>query len=133
MHDLLPNCPLVPKNPKLYRVCSFFNLNSFSYPFLGYGLTSPRVHLLPASFGMKKLGSVGPLLPNLKLRLVADAEGLVDAEEGQDSRGEIWVRGPTVMKGYLNNARATREAITPDGWFKTGDMAHETRMGIIIL
>jgi acyl-CoA synthetase (AMP-forming)/AMP-acid ligase II len=67
------------------------------------------------------MGSIGILLPNLEARLVTDENGEVDAEEGQP--GELWLRGPSVMKGYLNNKAATEAAITPDGWFKTGDIA----------
>lgn len=84
---------------------------------------------MPAIHGMRKLGSVGYLLPNLKLRLVVDGEGPgnIDAEEGQP--GEIWIRGPTVMKGYLNNVAATKDSITPDGWFKTGDIGTRDEEG----
>ncbi|KAG5721096.1 putative 4-coumarate--CoA ligase 1, partial [Termitomyces sp. T112] len=87
----------------------------------GYGLTetSPSTHFLPVSDAVRKVGSIGILLPNLEARLVVD----VDAEANEGEPGELWIRGPTVMKGYLNNAAATKDSITPDEWFKTGDIA----------
>ncbi|KAJ7665916.1 AMP binding protein [Mycena polygramma] len=95
----------------------------------GYGLTemSPTTHLLPQADCDRKMGSIGLLLPNLEARLVEDEDGEVDAEEGRP--GELWIRGPTVMKGYLNNAEATANAITRDGWFKTGDVAVKDKEG----
>ncbi|KAJ3574536.1 hypothetical protein NP233_g1706 [Leucocoprinus birnbaumii] len=90
----------------------------------GYGLTetSPTTHLQP-EHGLYKPGSIGVLLPNLEARLVVDGEGdgEIDAEEGQP--GELWIRGPNVMKGYLNRPDATKDSITHDKWFKTGDVA----------
>ncbi|KAJ7647638.1 AMP binding protein [Roridomyces roridus] len=88
-----------------------------------YGLTetSPTTHMLPLKDAIRKIGSIGILLPNLEARLVEDDDGKVDAGEGQP--GELWVRGKTVMKGYLNNPTATANAITSEGWFKTGDVA----------
>ncbi|PPQ89783.1 hypothetical protein CVT25_008160 [Psilocybe cyanescens] len=92
---------------------------------VGYGLTetSPTTHITPIEGAGSHLGSIGVLLPNLEARLIVDGDGNgeIDAAEGQP--GEIWLRGPTVMKGYLNNPTATADAITPDGWFKTGDIA----------
>ncbi|KAG5342590.1 hypothetical protein C0989_012094 [Termitomyces sp. Mn162] len=87
----------------------------------GYGLTelSPTTHLLPTPDAIRKVGSIGILLPNLEARLVVD--DTIEAGEGQP--GELWIRGPIVMKGYLNNVVATKDSITPDGWFKTGDIA----------
>ncbi|KAI0052986.1 AMP binding protein [Auriscalpium vulgare] len=97
----------------------------------GYGLTetSPVTHVLPPAYHLSKLGSIGPLLPNLEARLVADDDGdvVVDAKDGE--RGEVWIRGPIVMKGYLNNPTATANAITPDGWFKTGDIGVRDKDG----
>jgi len=74
------------------------------------------------------------LLPNMEARIVDDdgkdvilpplkkkKKGHVRSSD--DGRGELWVRGPNVMKGYLNHPSATADSITPDGWFKTGDMA----------
>lgn len=87
----------------------------------GYGLTetSPTTHLLPIDDHLRKVGSIGPLLANLEARLVI--EDVEDAKEGEP--GELWIRGPSIMKGYLNNVEATKNALTPDGWFKTGDVA----------
>lgn len=96
----------------------------------GYGLTetSPVTHLLPAKDGVRKVGSIGILLPNLEARLVAsDEDNIIDAAPGEP--GELWVRGPTVMKGYLNNPSATANSITADGWFKTGDVATRDKDG----
>ncbi|KAK4943650.1 hypothetical protein LTR10_016747 [Elasticomyces elasticus] len=65
-----------------------------------------------------EVGSLGPILPCLEVRLVDD--DFSDVDDGVP--GELLVRGPTVMRGYLNNATATTEAFH-DGWFRTGDIA----------
>jgi 4-coumarate--CoA ligase len=87
----------------------------------GYGMTelSAASHITPP--GASKPGSVGVTAPNTQTRIVDPATG-ADLEPGVD--GEIWVRGPQVMKGYLNNPQATAAAIDPDGWLHTGDLGH---------
>jgi acyl-CoA synthetase (AMP-forming)/AMP-acid ligase II len=87
----------------------------------GYGLTelSPGSHMHPEDAGTPPPGSVGVLHPNTECRLV-DPVSLLDVGVGE--RGEIWVRGPQVMKGYLNRPDATAEMITPDRWLRTGDI-----------
>jgi acyl-CoA synthetase (AMP-forming)/AMP-acid ligase II len=87
----------------------------------GYGMTesSPVSHLTPP--GMLKLGSVGVTAPNTETRVVDPASG---EDLGIDADGELWVRGPQVMKGYLNNPRATALTLDEDGWLHTGDIGH---------
>ncbi|HZU18934.1 MAG TPA: AMP-binding protein [Candidatus Dormibacteraeota bacterium] len=87
----------------------------------GYGMTelSPGSHMHPEEPGMAKPGTVGVLHPSTECRLVDPATGR-DAAPG--APGEIWVRGPQVMKGYLNRPEATAEVLTPDGWLRTGDI-----------
>jgi acyl-CoA synthetase (AMP-forming)/AMP-acid ligase II len=87
----------------------------------GYGMTelSPGSHMHAEDAGAPPPGSVGVLHPNTECRLV-DPGTLRDVAAGE--RGEIWVRGPQVMKGYLNRPEATAEMITPDGWLRTGDV-----------
>lgn len=68
--------------------------------------------------------SVGEVLANCEAKLV-DAETETDAEITKSyERGELWVRGPNVMKGYWRNPDATKATITPDGWLRTGDIAY---------
>ena len=87
----------------------------------GYGMTelSPVTHVIPLD-GTPKPGSIGPSVPNTESRIV-DTESGEDVPTGE--RGELWVRGPQVMAGYLNNEQATRETIDEDGWLHTGDVA----------
>jgi acyl-CoA synthetase (AMP-forming)/AMP-acid ligase II len=87
----------------------------------GYGLTetSPVTHVIRPD-GVNKPGSIGPPLPGTECRLV-DPETGEDVAEGE--RGELWIRGPQVMAGYLNNAEATAATIDEDGWLHTGDIA----------
>jgi 4-coumarate--CoA ligase len=66
--------------------------------------------------------SVGEMLANCEAKIVLDDEGKVEAPQGE--RGEVWVRGPNVMKGYWNKPEATAETITKDGWLRTGDVAY---------
>ena len=86
----------------------------------GYGMTelSPVSHVVPEDD--YKSGSVGTLLASTEARIVDDETGK-DAERG--GRGELWIRGPQVMKGYLNNEEATAITIDADGWLHTGDVA----------
>jgi acyl-CoA synthetase (AMP-forming)/AMP-acid ligase II len=87
----------------------------------GYGMTelSPVSHLTPS--GWFRPGSVGVTTPNTETRIVDPATG-EDVPDGED--GEVWVRGPQVMKGYLNNPAATALTLDGDGWLHTGDIGH---------
>jgi len=65
-----------------------------------------------------KSGSVSPLMPNTRMRIVDDDGN--DVQEGEE--GEFIMKGPIVARGYYDNEQATKEAFTEDGWFKTGDI-----------
>jgi len=88
----------------------------------GYGLTetSPVTHCNPIDPERVKPGTIGPPLPDTECRLVDPDSG---AELGAGERGELWIRGPQVMSGYLNNPEATAATIDEDGWLHTGDVA----------
>ncbi|KAF2087405.1 acetyl-CoA synthetase-like protein [Saccharata proteae CBS 121410] len=73
--------------------------------------------------------SVGEISPNCEAKIV-DENG---NEVPRGSRGEIWVRGPIVMKGYWNNPRATQETVTQDGWLRTGDIAYVDKDGLFFI
>jgi acyl-CoA synthetase (AMP-forming)/AMP-acid ligase II len=85
----------------------------------GYGLTetSPVTHATVP--GQGRTGSIGVPISNTEVRVVDPASG---DDLGVGEEGEIWIRGPQVMKGYLNNPEATRNMIDPDGWLHTGDI-----------
>ena len=96
----------------------------------GYGMTelSPVSHVSP--FGEGKPGASGVAVPNTESRIV-NPETLDDMAPGED--GELWIRGPQVMVGYLNNPKATAETITEDGWLRTGDIAHFDEDGYLFI
>jgi len=87
----------------------------------GYGMTeaSPVTHFsADEELESTDPGAIG--------RLVGSTEGrLVDPETGEDTDGdgEIWIRGPQVMRGYLDDEAATQATVTADGWLRTGDVA----------
>jgi acyl-CoA synthetase (AMP-forming)/AMP-acid ligase II len=87
----------------------------------GYGMTeaSPVTHFsADEELESTDPGAIG--------RLVGSTEGrLVDPETGEDTDGdgEIWIRGPQVMRGYLDDEAATQATLTADGWLRTGDVA----------
>jgi acyl-CoA synthetase (AMP-forming)/AMP-acid ligase II len=89
----------------------------------GYGLTetSPATHVTSEDPSLSKYGSIGYLVSNTECRVVDPATG-DDVATGQD--GEIWLRGPQVMRGYLNCPDATRATIDADGWLHSGDIGH---------
>ena len=86
----------------------------------GYGLTetSPVTHTNTPQ-KETRITSVGTSLPNTEWRIV-DVDTGADAPTGE--LGEVCIRGPQVMLGYLNNSEATRAMIDPDGWLHTGDI-----------
>lgn len=69
-------------------------------------------------------------LPGIEHRLVDPATG---EDVGPGGRGELWVRGPNVMSGYLNNAEATAQTLDADGYLHTGDVATATPEGVITI
>ncbi len=88
----------------------------------GYGLTetSPCTHFVSDKLAGTMPGSIGPAAPNTEYRIVDVATG---EDAPPDEAGELCIRGPQVMKGYLNNPQATAHTIDPDGWLHTGDVA----------
>lgn len=89
----------------------------------GYGMTetSPVTHSSPSSPEAVKFGSVGVAAPNTECKIVDLTTG---ESAGPRTEGEVCVRGPQVMKGYLNKPDATAITIDSDGWLHTGDIGY---------
>lgn len=90
----------------------------------GYGMTETSPVVLFTPLTNKRYASTGFLTSNTEAKIVA-----LDGEEnlyglGPNQTGELCVRGPQVMKGYLNNPQATDDTFYPGNWLRTGDVAH---------
>ncbi len=92
---------------------------------IGYGLTETAPLIAGAVGKMVRVGSTGPSLPDVQIRLDD-----VNPDTGQ---GEIVVKTPCCMKGYYKNEEATRAVFTDDGWFRTGDLGAITDDGWIYI
>lgn len=81
---------------------------------IGYGLTETSPLLAGVNPQTIRLESTGPSVHNVELK--------INDPDPKTGEGEIWARGPNVMKGYYKDPELTDEVLTKDGWFKTGDL-----------
>jgi acyl-CoA synthetase (AMP-forming)/AMP-acid ligase II len=89
----------------------------------GYGMTeaSPVTHLSPTRNAPMKPGSVGCVVPNTEVKITDVVTG---AEVPQGQEGELLIRGPQIMKGYLNQPGETAACLDREGWYHTGDVGY---------
>ena len=81
---------------------------------IGYGLTETAPLLAGANPKKSVFDSTGPKIEGIEL--------IIHNPDKETGEGEIWAKGPNVMKGYYKEPEMTKEVLTPDGWFKTGDL-----------
>lgn len=110
-------CSAAPLDAELARACS----QRLGLPPIlqAYGMTelSPGTHVVPLDAHDAPPGAVGKLLPSTEMRIVP-----LDGADGTDGTGEIHIRGPQVMKGYLGRPDETAAMIDEEGWLHTGDV-----------
>ena len=96
----------------------------------GYGLTETAPTVTQTRLDAPRRDcSVGTALPGVEIRVVDAVSRAVAAGES----GELWVRGPNVMRGYYRNEPLTARTIDPDGWLNTGDMARIESDGAVFI
>jgi long-chain acyl-CoA synthetase len=90
-------------------------LREAKFPYaVGYGLTETAPLLAGANPQKSVFESTGPAIEGIEL--------MIHEPDKKTGEGEIWARGPNIMKGYYREPDMTKEVLTPDGWFKTGDL-----------
>ncbi|KAL3454561.1 hypothetical protein BJX65DRAFT_315727 [Aspergillus insuetus] len=92
-----------------------------------YGLseTTSVSHIQRWTTWENAIGSNGPAVPGIESKIA-----LADTSPAPpNAEGELWIRGPTVFNGYMNDTASTTACLTPDGWFKTGDIGFEDELG----
>ncbi|GBF23079.1 long-chain acyl-CoA synthetase [Candidatus Gastranaerophilus sp. (ex Termes propinquus)] len=102
--------------------------------YVGYGLTETGPVLSVRTEENNQIYSVGPPLDMTEFKIV-DPETMAEVEYGQKglAKGLVLVRGPQVMLGYYRDEEATRQVMTQDGWFITGDLGWLTEEGSLVL
>jgi len=92
---------------------------------IGYGLTETSPLLAGTCVGSPKLGSTGPAMEGVTLK--------IHHPDPATGEGEVWAKGENVMKGYYNDPVMTAEVLTHDGWFRTGDLGVLDKNGYLSL
>jgi len=92
---------------------------------IGYGLTETSPLLAGTTVGSPRLGSTGPAMEGVTLK--------ISHPDPATGEGEVWAKGENVMKGYYNDPVMTAEVLTPDGWFRTGDLGVLDKNGYLSL
>lgn len=95
------------------KVEQFLREAKFPYA-IGYGLTETAPLLAGANPSKTVFESTGPAIDGIELK--------INNPDRRTGEGEIWVKGPNVMQGYYREPEMTAEVLSPDGWFKTGDL-----------
>jgi long-chain acyl-CoA synthetase len=99
---------------KINRTVEKF-LREAKFPYaVGYGLTETAPLLAGANPQKSVFESTGPKIEDIEL--------IIHNPDKTTGEGEIWAKGPNIMKGYYKEPEMTKEVLTPDGWFKTGDL-----------
>ena len=96
---------------------------------IGYGLTETTAMGTLQNPLEWTADTIGTMTASIEAKLVDYADAGYFATNKPNPQGEIWLRGPTVLKGYYENAKETAEALTEDGWFKTGDIGEWDKNG----
>lgn len=87
----------------------------------GYGMTETLFSIINIPIAKFVAGNVGRLSPHMEMKIVDLQTG---KSLGPNQDGEIFLRGPFIFKGYLNNDEATSNTIDKEGWLHTGDVGH---------
>jgi acyl-CoA synthetase (AMP-forming)/AMP-acid ligase II len=96
----------------------------------GFGMTEGSATFAIAPLEVPRRGSVGRLLPGTEARIVDLGRG---ADLGPGRTGELWLRGPQVMRGYHHNPEATAATVDGDGWLRTGDLCYVDADGYLFV
>lgn len=96
-------------------------LHEAKFPYaIGYGLTETAPMSAGSNPSATFLQGVGPVMEGVSMKI---------NEPDRKGEGEIWIKGPHVMKGYYKKPELTKEVMTEDGWFKTGDLGYLDKKG----
>ena len=99
-------------------------LHEAKFPYsIGFGLTETAPLCAGAGPDFTRLNTIGPAMPGNEVK--------INDPDPRTGQGEIWIKGPNVMKGYYKEPVLTSEVLTDDGWFKTGDLGMFDKKGYL--
>jgi len=108
---------------KLERECEIF-LREAKFPYgIGYGLTETAPMIAGATPFKTKLQAAGPTPTEIQMK--------IHNPDSKTGEGEVWAKGANVMKGYYKEPELTKNVITEDGWFRTGDLGSIDKDGYV--